>query len=411
VLYLDKKINGIYAIASGCAAVLLPVAPAIKSASSAFQELDSIAERLAAEKQTAAAQDLGGANLDNKGLERFKELKRRKSEMQCRTLAVEGHSLHDTIDKRIDSKKYENNLGIVHKVQQDLQRVSDGMLNKRQKKIFPRGDPRIVLFVDDLDRCDHNAVVKVIEALQLLVRAKLFVAVLAIDPRYVTLALEEYYKHILDPRKPPSGMDFLEKIIQIPFRLPGVRQDCVDDFVDSQIVVEDDSSQQAHNPVTDAEKPEDNEEDKKPKAKEPPKAKKTPKANAEPKDESGAAEKSDKALPRDKIKFTAAEGKMMRETFQLFVVCPRCTRRIINVFKVLPVIWKRDSVRLKGDLESKRATLIQMLLASDESTRYGTYMIFDWMELGGVTYHHATGEVSATDENNLATVVFSRENS
>jgi len=53
----------------------------------------------------------------------------------------------------------------------------------------------------------------------------------------------------------------------------------------------------------------------------------------------------------------------------------------------------------------QRATLFLMLLASDESTREVTYMIFDWMEMGTVMYHHvavSNDEDAPKNENNLA---------
>ena len=51
------------------------------------------------------------------------------------------------------------------------------------------------------------------------------------------------------------------------------------------------------------------------------------------------------------------------------------------------VIWKQ-SKRFKADRELKKATLFTMLLASNESTRNVTQMIFLWMELILVNYHH-----------------------
>ena len=64
-------------------------------------------------------------------------------------------------------------------------------------------------------------------------------AMLAIDPRYVTLSLEKHYHHILHPRHAPNRMDFLEKITQIPFRLPRVGIDDIGSFVDSQTEIEE----------------------------------------------------------------------------------------------------------------------------------------------------------------------------
>jgi hypothetical protein len=42
---------------------------------------------------------------------------------------------------------------------------------------------RIVLFIDDLDRCDPDRVVKVLEAVYLLLAVKLFVVVVGVDAR------------------------------------------------------------------------------------------------------------------------------------------------------------------------------------------------------------------------------------
>ena len=57
-----------------------------------------------------------------------------------------------------------------------------------------------------------------LEAVQLLVKTPLFIAVLAIDERYITRALEKFYDGVLTRRGRPSGTDYLEKIIQLPYR-------------------------------------------------------------------------------------------------------------------------------------------------------------------------------------------------
>ena len=67
-----------------------------------------------------------------------------------------GESLGDLVRDRLDSGGYVNKLGVVHKAQEDLPRLSDALFSKRGNNddkadlIFPRGNPRIVLFVDDL---------------------------------------------------------------------------------------------------------------------------------------------------------------------------------------------------------------------------------------------------------------------
>ncbi|MBG6096395.1 P-loop NTPase fold protein [Nocardioides luteus] len=89
---------------------------------------------------------------------------------------------------------------------------------------------RIVLHVDDLDRCRPERVVEVLHTLNLLQATRLFVAVVSVDPRWLRRSLRE-----LDPTRPGDSdasevsgrlrdeigdpLDFLDKIIQIPYAL------------------------------------------------------------------------------------------------------------------------------------------------------------------------------------------------
>merc|ERR1711935_380814 len=66
----------------------------------------------------------------------LKELRKNEAEINNRNLVLEGCSLRQIIASKIDPSEYENNLGIVHKVQQDLKLLSDGMLNSRKQDIF-----------------------------------------------------------------------------------------------------------------------------------------------------------------------------------------------------------------------------------------------------------------------------------
>lgn len=403
-LYMDARAEDkIVARISGLFSVAVPV---LTSVSSVLHKIDPVITNLQRQADdpdyleagmgTALLGVLPKSNYGSFDDNALNDLKRKKEEIENRTLALKGNSLRDVIANQIDASDYENNLGIVHKVQQDLKLISDGMLNKRQRDIFPRGDPRIVLFIDDLDRCKHGDVVKVVEALQLLVKTKLFVAVLAIDPRYVTLSLEKHYNGILDPIQPPTGMDFLEKMIQIPFRLPGVCGDSIDGFIDNEITVEDrEEKVDILGSLINA----------------PEAANTTFMVNRAGRrdtvaNDSSLSDKVIEDLPSNKIHFTSNEKLMIKEVFKLFGVEPRCMRRIVNVFKVLKVIWRRDtSGRFEETDELKRATLFLMLLSSDNLTRRVTYKIFHWMESGTVQYHRVMSNDENNPENNLANLI------
>ncbi|HEV2879072.1 MAG TPA: P-loop NTPase fold protein, partial [Candidatus Eremiobacteraceae bacterium] len=91
---------------------------------------------------------------------------------------------------------------------------------------------RIVLYIDDLDRCPPDKVVNVLQAVHLLLCFPLFVVVVAVDARWVSRALHERFPGLLaegpevqellaNPAPPPrsgaSSDDYLEKIFQIPY--------------------------------------------------------------------------------------------------------------------------------------------------------------------------------------------------
>jgi hypothetical protein len=93
---------------------------------------------------------------------------------------------------------------------------------------------RVILYIDDLDRCRADLVVQVLEAVHLLLALKLFVVVVGVDPRWLAQSLKRHYIGQLgledgnaDGDEPDGEVDnwattpqnYLEKIFQIPFAL------------------------------------------------------------------------------------------------------------------------------------------------------------------------------------------------
>ena len=62
---------------------------------------------------------------------------------------------------------------------------------------LPRID-RIVVYIDDLDRCPPDRVVQVLEAVQLLLAVPLFVVVVAVDPRWLLRSLTVHYRELFE---------------------------------------------------------------------------------------------------------------------------------------------------------------------------------------------------------------------
>ena len=95
-------------------------------------------------------------------------------------------------------------------------------------------DVKIILFVDDLDRCLEGRNVKVLEAIQLLlntVGAPVLVF-LAIDTRVIAASIENQFNKSLDIHDAEiSGQEYLDKIIQLPFCIPEVSPEKVQSYI------------------------------------------------------------------------------------------------------------------------------------------------------------------------------------
>lgn len=83
------------------------------------------------------------------------------------------------------------------------------------------------LFVDDLDRCQHDKIVEVLQAINLLLESPNmpFIVWLAVDVRVVVAALDTCDTSSL-MKAGVSGSEFLDKIVHLPFVIPQMsRQD------------------------------------------------------------------------------------------------------------------------------------------------------------------------------------------
>jgi formylglycine-generating enzyme required for sulfatase activity len=88
---------------------------------------------------------------------------------------------------------------------------------------------RIVIFIDDLDRCTPDKVPDVLEAIKLFAATERCVYVLAFDQKVVGGRIAKKYAFELE-----EGTNYLEKIVQIPFQLPPLDQKDIEQFVREQ---------------------------------------------------------------------------------------------------------------------------------------------------------------------------------
>lgn len=110
--------------------------------------------------------------------------------------------------------------------------------------LLPRID-RIILYIDDLDRCPEDKVVDVLQAVHLLLAFPLFVVIVGVDPRWLLHSLKQHSKVFQgEPESANGGTDeeqrhwqstplnYLEKIFQIPFTLRPMAYGGFGEFID-----------------------------------------------------------------------------------------------------------------------------------------------------------------------------------
>jgi len=158
--------------------------------------------------------------------------------------AIATQTLYSFVEKRCNSDEYQKHLGIVSIIRKDFEVLSNLFVtHKREvadadtlefRKLFKRPLERIVLYIDDLDRCPEERVVEVLEAVNLLMAFPLFVVVVGVDPRWVRKALDVKYRSQFLVGKDTksdgdeiSASDYLEKIFQVPFHLKQASDDTV----------------------------------------------------------------------------------------------------------------------------------------------------------------------------------------
>jgi predicted nucleic acid-binding Zn-ribbon protein len=160
------------------------------------------------------------------------ELRKRETELEQLSHAL---LLDEFIKDRAGSDDYRKQLGFLALVRRDFERLSDLIAKANLEWCSPDQDSepallnRIVLYIDDLDRCRVSTVLKVLEAVHLLLAFPLFVCVVAVDPRWIEECLHQRHHYLFGIKPDGDGEhpkplddalvtvgDYLEKIFQIP---------------------------------------------------------------------------------------------------------------------------------------------------------------------------------------------------
>lgn len=193
--------------------------------------------------------------LRRQSLEERRELVRQarlEAEQQIQATTQELHTLSEQlaelhpdrrmgafIRERSGSGDYTRHLGVIARARSDFEKLTrclNAVLHP------PQGAPkppdvarigRIVLYIDDLDRCPEDKVVEVLQAVHLLLAFELFVVVVGVDSRWLLHSLRQHSGALDRPsaeeddrlaepdraHQKSTPLNYLEKIFQVPFTL------------------------------------------------------------------------------------------------------------------------------------------------------------------------------------------------
>jgi hypothetical protein len=238
VVWVSALVSQVIVVVSGVTAVLRKavetVRAALARAEKAKQEVDRL---IAAKRRNPTPEEVQLQQQvteltakEQEAATRLSAAADRVRALEQRILALEeGRSLARFLAERTGSEDYRKHLGLVSTIRQDFESLAQRLANGRTGPgAGSRPVDRIILYIDDLDRCPADKVMEVLQAVHLLLAYPLFVVVVGVDPRWLLHSLGTTYSAFqgdgrrfgTDPdlwRTTPQN--YLEKIFQIPFSL------------------------------------------------------------------------------------------------------------------------------------------------------------------------------------------------
>lgn len=121
---------------------------------------------------------------------------------------------------------FHDQIGVMADIKDEIDFIST-LLNKTSS--------RLVLFIDDLDRCEPKKALEVLQAVILLLSYKdglPFAIFLGLEPRFITKAIEENYGQVM-AKAGITGYEYLDKIIQLPFVIPRSDLKNIESYIES----------------------------------------------------------------------------------------------------------------------------------------------------------------------------------
>ncbi len=141
------------------------------------------------------------------------------------------------VNEYLKHPNYEEHIGFFVQLEKDFEKIVE--------LVTEDGKKPLVIFIDDLDRCEPPNAAEIFEAINLLIGANHCVFVIGMDSQTVAGSIEAKYKDLekyFDDPEDPGGLSlghrFIEKIVQINFQIPKSETQTIEQFIERNLGIE-----------------------------------------------------------------------------------------------------------------------------------------------------------------------------
>lgn len=243
-----KAVSGLFGVA-GLVGLGVKLQPFLAAAKAAAKQLETAWN--AANAQLEAQKQLQRDTLEKERTALANQMEQAQKSVDVATTALRyaeaqldalraDRQVSDFIRQRNQSKDYTQHLGVIARAHQDFARLTKLLKEAQTERSRDSQEPpsplphidRIILYIDDLDRCPEDKVVDVLQAVHLLLAFELFVVVVGVDSRWLLHSLQQHSAvfqsslrkdiHMSNEERhhwQSTPLNYLEKIFQIPYAL------------------------------------------------------------------------------------------------------------------------------------------------------------------------------------------------
>ncbi|MFM8876683.1 MAG: P-loop NTPase fold protein [Anaerolineae bacterium] len=235
------------------------------------------------------------------------------------------------LQKLASKPDFRDQIGIMADIKAEIGFITQLLESRNRNR-----QTRVVLFIDDLDRCEHRKAVEVLQAVMLLLADRdgsPFVVFLGIDARVIVRAIEENYGSVL-VKAGINGYEYLDKIVQMPFVIPFANRRDIGNYIDSLIWSKEEKEQvEAKFAVNKEMDPDSDERIPDIKKEETPTEQRSPASTPV---EKPVSQIRTEAVP---VTFTKPEREALKRCVDDIIENPRKIKRIVNIYRFVRLLF------------------------------------------------------------------------